>query len=152
MMSKMLSLVPLLVWVAPSQTPDPWAKVKAAPSGTELRIFKKNVQAPVLAKLDEASDENLIVVVKDTQVAIPKGDIDRIDYRPAQTGGRVTRETKTTKGVYDSGASGQGQPMAQGRTPLPPGTSSSSSSSLAIGGKPGFELLYRRPAVNSKPE
>ena len=122
---------------------EPWDKVRAVKGGAELRVFKKDGKPPVLAKMDEATADNLIVVVKDAQLAIPKDDIERIDYRPPQAGSRVTRETKTTKGVYDSSAGTQGQPMSQGKTGPPPGATSSSSSSLTVGGKPAFELLYR---------
>ena len=71
-----------------------WTKVRALKSGTELRIFRRGTTKPVMAKLDDATDNNLIVVTKDEQQAIPKDQIDRIDYRPA--GSRVTKETRVT--------------------------------------------------------
>ena len=118
---------------------DEWNKVRELKSGTELRIIKRRASQPVLAVMDEASDESLIVVVKNEQTAIPKGEIERIDYRPKQTGSRVTKETKTTTET----------PEARQGTPKPTGSasgSSSYSSSVNVGGKPDFETIYRRKA------
>jgi len=126
---------------------DSWDKVRAAKSGAEMRVYKKDAKPPLQAKFDEATSDSLIAVVKDAQVFIPKDEIERIDYRPPQTSSRVTRETKTTKGVDDSAADSQGQPMAKGKTAPPSAATSSSSSSVAIGGKPGFELIYRAKGV-----
>ncbi len=114
---------------------DPWTKVKDLKSGTELRIFKKGVSQPVMAKMDEATDESLKVVVKNEQVAIPKNQIDRIDSRPVSGKATTRSETKTTDPDTTPGPPGHGS-----RTP---GTSSSTSLSL---GKPDFETVYRRPA------
>jgi hypothetical protein len=119
---------------------DPWTKVREIKSGTELRIFKRGAKQPVLAKFDEANDENLIVATKSEQVAIAKDQIDRIDYRPAKTGSRVVRETKTTSEV-DTKTSSSTVPHNA------PGLSTSSSSSLNVGGKPDFETVYRRTAA-----
>jgi hypothetical protein len=116
---------------------DPWDKVRKLKSGTEVRIVKQGAPQPVLGKFDEATEESLIVVVKNEQVAIPRDKIDRIDYRPPG-GSRVTKETKTTQ-------------EAPGEKPAPPGvpqnpSGSSSSSSVTIGSKPDFETIYRRSA------
>jgi hypothetical protein len=146
MITKLLFVLPLLVLAAD----DPWEKVRAVPSGTELRLLKIGAKTPVLAKMDEVTEESLVVVVGDTQTAIPKAQIDRIDARPPQKGSRIVRETKTTKG--DGGPGSQNQPMALGKTPASPGSSSSSSSSLSVGGKPGFEPVYRRTTASPKPE
>src|SRR5579863_6245112 len=73
---------------------DPWAKVRDLKGGTELRIYKRGIPQPVLAKSADVTDDNLIVVVKNEQVAIPKDQIDRIDYRP-KPGSRLTTETKS---------------------------------------------------------
>jgi len=45
-----------------------WDKLKELKSGTELRIYKKGV--PILAVMDEATDDRLLVVVKNEQVVI----------------------------------------------------------------------------------
>jgi hypothetical protein len=117
---------------------DEWAKVKALKTGAELRVFKKGSMQPVLAQMDELTDENLIVIVKKTQMAIPKDQIDRIDARP--TGGRqVTKETTTKETFPDSKA------QADAGSAGPAGPTTSTSTSVSVGGKPDFEMVYRRP-------
>ena len=110
---------------------DPWSKVKTLKTGAELRIYKKGSTQPVLALMDELTDDNLVVVVKKTQTAIPRDQIDRIEARPA-AGSRITKET-TTK---DTSKGPQGDPEV-------PGTSTSTS--ISVGSKPDFETVYRRP-------
>src|SRR6202158_1363193 len=83
--------------VAAFAADNPWNKVKELKTGTELRIFKTGAKQPILAMMDEATDDRLVIVVKKEQMAIDKDEIDRIDYRPAKSGGpRVTKETRTT--------------------------------------------------------
>jgi hypothetical protein len=125
---------------------DPWAKVRAIKSGSELRILKREAKQPLLATFDEATDERIVVVVKNEQVSIPKEDIERIDARP-KTGRPVTRETKTT-----TSAPGNPAPVDQRPGGGPPGPSGSSSSSLTFGSKPDFETVYRRPPVPAAPK
>ena len=118
---------------------DPWVKVRQIKSGSELRILKKGSQQPLLARMDEASEDRIVVVVKNEQTSIAKEEIDRIDYRPLQKGSRVTKETKTST---DSGYSDPVTPSTpHGRG----GPSGSSSTSVSIGSKPDFETVYRRP-------
>ncbi len=45
MITKLLFVLPLLVWAAD----DPWDLVRAVPSGTELRILKTGEKTPLLA-------------------------------------------------------------------------------------------------------
>jgi len=118
---------------------DPWDKVRKLKSGVELRIIKQGAPQPVLGKFDEVTEESLIVVVKNEQVAIPKDKIDRIDYRPPG-GSRVTKETKITQEGPDANPSPPGVPQG------PAGPSSSTSSNVSIGSKPDFETIYRRTA------
>ena len=108
---------------------DPWVKLKEIKSGTELRVFKRGSAQPLLVKMDEATDERLVIVNKTEQTSIAREEIDRVDARPSNKR-PVTRESK---------ASG-------GETP----GSSGLSSSLSIGGKPDFETVYRRPATPPK--
>jgi hypothetical protein len=117
---------------------DPWLKVKELKSGVELRIHKRGVTQPVLAQMDEANDDRIVVVIKNEQVPIAKDQIDRIDFRP-KAGSRVVRETKTT-----TSAPGNPSPSEQRIGGGPPGPSQSVSSSLAFGSKPDFETIYRR--------
>lgn len=131
----------LLAAVTAFAADDPWAKVRELKSGTELRIYKKGTAQPVLAKSDDVTDDNLVVVVKNEQVAISKDLIDRIDYRP-KPGSRLTKETKST-------------PTDPDYTPGPPTRGAavpgnSTSTSVGIGSKPDFEPIYRRPTAPPK--
>lgn len=129
---------------------DEWSKVKELKSGTELRVFKKGSRQPILATMDEATDERLSVATKTEQISIAKQDIDRIDYRPPKKGSRVVKETKTTEEVP--------QPSRPGVPNGTPGPSKSTSSNVSVEGKPDFETIYRRtamlpaPAASSEPE
>jgi len=108
---------------------DPWVKLKEIKSGTELRVFKRGSAQPLLVKMDEATDERLVIVNKTEQTSIAREEIDRVDARPSNKR-PVTRETKASGGET-AGSSGL-------------------SSSLSIGGKPDFETVYRRPATPPK--
>jgi hypothetical protein len=118
---------------------DAWSKVKALKTGTEIRIYKKGSMQPILAQMDELTDENLIIIVKKTQTAIARDEIDRVDARPA--GGRVSTET-TTKETTPDAKSASAQPSPS-HGPDVPGTSTNTS--VNIGSKPDFEVVYRRP-------
>jgi hypothetical protein len=131
----------LLVFLAASAAlaaDDPWAKVKDLKSGTELRIYKTGTAQPILAKSDDVTGDNLIVVVKNEEVAIAKDIVDRIYYRPNK-GSRVTSETKSRQTDPDP------VPAPPGRDSAVPGTSTSSS--IGVGSKSDFELLYRLSAA-----
>jgi hypothetical protein len=110
---------------------DDWAKVKSLKAGAELRVYKKGSMQPVMAQMGELTDDNLIVIVKKTETAIAKDQIDRIDARPS-SGSRVTKET-TAK---DGGG--------------PDGATSSVSTNYSTGSKPDFEMVYRRPPATPK--
>ncbi len=125
-------MIPLMACAAD----DDWAKVRAIRSGTELKIYKIGARQPILAKLDEANDETLIIVLKNEQTAIPRSQIERIDYRPPHSGSRMKSETKSETEVPGSKAPTPGPQR-------PPGPSSSVSSNVNIG-KPDFEVVYRR--------
>jgi hypothetical protein len=122
---------------------NPWNKVKDLKTGVELRIFKTGAKQPILAMMDEATDERLVIVVKKEQMAIDKDQIDRIDWRPPGSPGRVTKETLT-----------KNDPPGQVAGPAPRGggssggPSTSSSSSVSIGSKPDFETIYRRTSAS----
>jgi hypothetical protein len=134
----------LLVFLAASAVfaaDDPWARVKDLKSGTELRIYKKGTAQPILAKSGDVTEENLIVVVKNEEIAIAKDIVDRIDYRPNK-GSRVTSETKSGQTDPDP------VPAPPGRESAVPG--SSSSTRVGVGSKPDFELLYKRPPASPK--
>ncbi len=120
---------------------DGWAKVKALASGTELRVVKTGTRSPILAKLDEATEESLVIATKTEQLSIPKDKIEKIEYRPKQTASRVVRETTTGNTPTNKEAT------RPGPTPTP-GPSRSSSSNVTIGGKLGFEVIWTRPPRN----
>ena len=115
---------------------DQWTKVRDLTSGTELRIYKHAAKQPMLAKMDEAKDDSLIVVYKNEQISIAKSDIDRIDYRP-QNGKRVTTETKVNPRDPNSTPNTATRPQPANV----PGQSTSSSVNF---GKPEFETIYRK--------
>ena len=128
----------LLAALAAFGAADEWTKVKALKTGAEIRVFQKGSMQPILAQMDELTDDNLIVIVKKTQTAIPKDRIDRIDARPSNNR-QVAKETITkenfpdAKAQADAGAAGPAMP------------SSSTNTNVSIGGKPDFETVYRRP-------
>jgi len=114
---------------------DPWKKVQDLKSGTELQVYREGAAKPLDATLDEARDDVLVVVVKKEQTAIPKAEINRIDYRPGKRA--VTRETKQTTGTAGAGA----PPAGMDHGPDVPGNGWSSNVSVS---KPGFENIYMR--------
>jgi hypothetical protein len=111
---------------------DDWAKVKALKTGAELRVFKKGSTQPISAQMGDLTDDNLIVIVKKTETAIPKDQIDRIDARPP-AGSRVTKETTMKDDVGSDGS-----------------PKSSMSTNYSVGGKPDFEMVYRRSSAMPK--
>ena len=117
-----------------------WAKVKTLHTGTELRVYQKGTAAPLQAQMADLTDENLVVLVKKTQTAIPKDQIERVDARP--DGRRVTKET-TTKEVPPDLKDAGPSPQRGSGTGVPGG--SSTSTNVVIGGKGEFETVYRRP-------
>jgi hypothetical protein len=121
---------------------DPWKKVQDLKSGTELQVYREGSAKPLEAKLDEARDDVLVVVIKKEQTAIPKSEINRIDYRP--TGRTVTKETKQTTGTVTAGP----PPAGMDHGPDVPGNGWSSGISVS---KPGFENIYMRRSPAPKP-
>jgi hypothetical protein len=132
----------LLAAVTAFAADDAWTKVRELKSGTELRIFKKGGLHPIIAKMEDAEADSLIIVDKNTETAIPRGLIDRIDYRPAKTS-RITKETRTSVEGPDA------QTAAESRDNVPRETSSSSTS-YVIGGQPDYQTIYRRPPPEPK--
>jgi hypothetical protein len=142
----MRTLAVLLLCLGVHASDDDWSKVKQTTTGADVRVFKKGSSKPVLAKLDEATDEKLLVVVKNEQVAIPREQIDRIDYRPPG-GNKVTKETKVTQNDPPGSGTPQRGPTYGASVP----SQQNVTTGVTVGGKPDFELLYRRPAGKPKP-
>jgi len=134
------TLIMLLAAAAVFAADDPWAKVRELKGGAELRVYKKGSAQPILAKMDELTDDNLMLVVKSAQVAIARDLIERIDYRPAA--GRVQTETKSKTTDPDT------RPSPPGYGSRTPGTSVSSG--VNVVSKPDFETIYKRPAAPPK--
>lgn len=133
----------LLLLAAPLLGDDPWAKVAALRTGQDVRIVKHGAAAtPITGTFDELTADNLIIVVKKEQTAIPRDTIDRVDARPASPASRVTRETKS--GTKDPDPP-RGLPN-EARTPQ-----QNYSSSVSVGEKPAFETVFRRTATAPSP-
>jgi hypothetical protein len=136
MIRKLAILFSAAVLTAAAQSS--WDKVKEIKSGTQIRVVQRGVERPVEATFDELREDDVLVVVKNEQKAIPKYQIDRIDARP-KGGSRVTAQSSSKTEQPDTRP--QGSPQTR---PAVPGTSTSSG--LSIGGKPAYETVYRRPA------
>ena len=130
--------IPLILLVAATMfaADNPWDKVKELKSGAEIRIVRAGVPQPIEAKLDEVTDDRIVIVVKKEQKAINKDDIVRLDYRPK--GGAKTTETKVANSPADTTPQ-----VGMSHGPNVPGQSSSSTVSFS---KPNYETIYRRMA------
>jgi hypothetical protein len=128
----MLSAALLLALLAQAGPAGSWDKVRSLKSGTELRILKVDSTLPVPAVFYELTATNLVVVVKNEQIAIPRSDIERIDAR--QIGSRVNRATRS-----------ETRDQAKDLANRVPGHAVSVGSGISIANKPVFETVYRRP-------
>ena len=131
------ALVLLLTVAGLFAADDPWGKVKDLKTGSDIRVFRKGSVKAVLGTFDQATDDNLILVVKNEEIAIPRDEVERLDARPKEGG---TPPTKTTTTV-DKGPEGQA-PSPQGH---PAGPSTSTNTSYSFGSKPDFQTVYRKP-------
>ncbi len=136
-MRQMLFLAAIFAAFA-AENDDPWTKVRELKTGTDLRIIKAGAPAPVMAKFAELTEESLIVILKNEEVAIPRDKIARIDSHPQKS--YVRTETKTTAPSDGSGAS----KTVPGAAP-----SSSYSTGVAITDKIDFETIYRRTPASA---
>src|SRR4051794_24786459 len=134
-------LFPLCFALALFAVDDPWAMVKELKTGTELRVYKKRSAQPLIVKMDELTDENLVVINKNEQTAIARDVIDRIDSRPSGKS-RVTTESKmATKDTTGDPKAAIPAPNSRGGG----GPTTSTSTGLSIGSRPEFETIYKRP-------
>jgi hypothetical protein len=123
-----LKMFLLMVAAAAAFAADgPWQKVKDLKSGADLRVFRKGSTQPLLVQMGELTDDNLVVIDKKVERAIPREEIDRIDSRPPKP--TWVKEEKTGDTVNPDGSN-----------------SSSSSSGYSKGSRGDFETIYRRPA------
>lgn len=126
-------VLPLLTALAALAAEDSWVKVRDLQKGAELRIYKVNTKAPLLASFDQASDESLIVVTKTGQESILKEDIDRLDCRRERP---PRPETRVNRKIVPKGAEVSSNTV--------PGATTSVTTGIAIPSKPGFEKIYER--------
>jgi hypothetical protein len=116
---------------------NPWAKVTALPNRSELRVYQKGVRNAITATLADATEERIVVVVKNKQMTIAKEDIERIDARPVEP--KKKPEATTTQTTTDPDIAprlGAGAPMS----------TTSTSSGMSFGGsKPDFKTIYVKP-------
>jgi hypothetical protein len=113
---------------------DPWAAVRELKPGGDVRIYQTGEKKPVAAKFDSASEDALVILLKNGQVSIPKSRIERIEYRAPQPG-RVSMETRRVVGTKEE--------AVQGRTKNSEAPPDSTSGGLKIVSRP-FETVYRR--------
>ena len=132
-----LGFLATLVVSFAQKSADPWSKVEELKGGTDLRIYKAGSSQPLAASFADLNDDNLIVVIRNTETAIPKSSIDRIEAR-AKGGGRMHSETRESETPPDQSASNP-------REQTGPGTSSSTN--LSFGSKGDFQIVYRRTAA-----
>jgi hypothetical protein len=142
-----LLVMSLLAGLA-SAADDPWAKVRELKSGSELKLWKKGASQPVDAVYDQLTEEKLLVVMKNEQVAIPLEGVDRIDARPSTKGTKPKAESTVSRDVErPERAAAPPRSMREGQ----PGAPTMSSSTSMSWGKPGFETVYRRgPSAPAK--
>ena len=129
-----LLLLPLFVTFA-ADTKDPWEKVRHLKTGTEVRVLKAGAPTPIMAQFADLTEDNLVLVVKNEQLAIPRNQVTRIDSRPQK--GYVTTETRTSSAT---GGSAHNNPNPPNSAP----TNTSYSTGVAIREKSDFETIYRR--------
>ncbi|MBE0658379.1 MAG: hypothetical protein IH602_11870 [Bryobacteraceae bacterium] len=124
---------------------DPWAKVKELGSGSELKIWKKGAAQPVEAVYDDLTEEKLLAVVKNEQVAIPKAEIDRIDARAKAQKGKAVKETRVERDVHRPERAAA--PPRSMREPTAGSPQSTVSNTVSwANGKAPYETVYRRTA------
>jgi hypothetical protein len=122
---------------------DPWAKVKELKTGAELRVYKKGVLQPLNVKMDELTDESLVVLNKNTQIAIPRDQIERIDARPS---GRTRTMTNTQTAEQNAATDPRSTIPGPNQPPGAIHAASTTTSSGVTWTKQDFETIYRKTA------
>ncbi|MBZ5584095.1 MAG: hypothetical protein LAQ30_18155 [Acidobacteriia bacterium] len=134
----MRSALIFLLALAAFGADDPWAKVKELRSGAEIRVYKRGAAQPLTGTFDELRDDDIVVVIKHEQSAIPKDQIMRLDARPQKPASRMKTETQSKTQMPDARSS-----IPEPRQgPARPSTSTSTN--VTFGSKPDFETIYRR--------
>lgn len=139
------AILALLFLAAPlGWSADDWVKVKALTSGTELKIWKTGSKQALEAKMDEATDESLIVATKKEQVSIPREQIQRIDARAPKRRERPATTTTSKNDIPGADPATVNRPTRAG------GPAGSVSTSTTWGGAAPFETVYRKGAAAKK--
>ena len=120
---------------------DAWAKLREVKSGAELRVFKIGSPTPLIVKMGELTDENLVIIDKNKQTAIARDQIDKVEARLTPVKRTVTRETKTTDNSNDPRNVIPGPTQQLG---VKGANTTTSSSTTFTTDKPPFETVYRR--------
>jgi len=71
---------------------------------------------PILAKMERPTRIRSSFVLKNEELAIPKDQIDRIDYRPLKTGGRSPRKHESTVETADAKTAAESPNNVPGET------------------------------------
>jgi hypothetical protein len=121
-----------------------WDRVKELKSGSEIRIIRKGLREPLLARFDEANDERVLIVSKNAQMAVEKDEVERLDARPAPKPGAKKATTTSTATTTNPDHT----PHPAGGVPVP---QTSYGSAVSFGsGKGEFETIYRRVTPSGK--
>ena len=122
---------------------DPWLKVKELKIGSELRVYKRGSMQPLLVKMDELTDENLVVIQKNEQTAIPRSEIERIDARPSA---RVRTTTDTVTAEKNAATDPRSNIPGPNQPPGAVHATTTTASSGVNWTKVDFETVYRKTA------
>ncbi len=110
-----------LAWGADKNaSADPWEKVKNLKTGSDLRIYKTGAAEPITAKSADVTERKLVVIIKNSETAMNKSEIERIDYQPPATKSRSTS--------YDANPDSASMSISSGSS------------------REGWQTIYQRPA------
>lgn len=118
---------------------DDWSKLGDLKIGTELRIYKQGSTVPVQARFAEVTEKSLIITQKNSQSAIPKEEIMRVEYREVVKG-KLSSETRTQA----NDPSGDPAPRPMWQRPATSGSSSSTTTGYTFGSKGEYQVIYKR--------
>jgi hypothetical protein len=122
---------------------DPWAKVKELKTGAELHVYKRGSVQPLNVKMDELTDDNLVVINKNTQMAIPRDQIERIEARAS---GRTRTMTNTQTAEQNAATDPRSAIPGPNQPPGAVHAATTTTSSGVTWTKQEFETIYRKTA------
>jgi hypothetical protein len=74
-----------MAWTMAWSADDGWQKMKELKAASDIRVFKNGSTKPISAKVVGATDDKLLVTLKNAEVAIDKIEIDHIDFHPPRS-------------------------------------------------------------------